>query len=104
MNALRILVAALLASAAAQAVAAERAAATAGDPTAERAASNDVEHPHALARACFGGLEDGKVVVLKAHLADGSEQTTVEGCRIGGGVTNRLPRSPTIAMGRIVIA
>lgn len=102
MKALHILVTALIASGAAQAAAG-------GPPTEaptanERAAANDAERSHAAARACFGGLEDGKLVVLKARLADGSEQTTVEGCRVGGGVTNRLPRSPTIALGQTVFA
>ena len=98
-----VLVTVLLASGVAQAAAG-------GNPPSEapaadeRAAANDAERAHAAARACFGGLEDGKLVVLKARLADGLEQTTVEGCRVGGGVTNRLPRSPTIALGQTVFA
>lgn len=98
-----LLVMALLASGVAQAAAGDSPPTEA--PTVhERAAADDAERSHAAARACFGGLEDGKLVVLKARLADGSEQTTVEGCRVGGGVTNRLPRSPTIALGQTVFA
>lgn len=96
MNTLRTFVAALLASATIQATAA-----SAAD---ESAPANTADRPQALARACFGGLEDGKVVVREAHLADASEQTTVENCRIGGGITNQMPRSPTIALGRPAFA
>lgn len=62
------------------------------------------EQPQAQARACYGGLEDGKVVVRAGHFADESAETTVERCRVGGGITGRMPRSPTIAAGRPAFA
>lgn len=65
---------------------------------------NGAEQPQAQARACYGGLEDGKVVVRAGHFADESAETTVERCRVGGGITGRLPRSPTIAAGRPAFA
>lgn len=63
-----------------------------------------IEQPQAQARACYGGLEDGKVVVRAGHFADESAETTVERCRVGGGITGRMPRSPTIAAGRPAFA
>lgn len=65
---------------------------------------NGTERPQAQARACYGGLEDGKVVVRAGHFADESAETTVERCRVGGGITGRMPRSPTIAAGRPAFA
>lgn len=65
---------------------------------------NGAEQPQAQARACYGGLEDGKVVVRAGHFADESAETTVERCRVGGGITGRMPRSPTIAAGRPAFA
>ena len=62
------------------------------------------EQPQAQARACYGGLEDGKVVVRAGRLADEFAETTVERCRVGGGITGRMPRSPTIAAGRPAFA
>ena len=62
------------------------------------------EQPQAQARACYGGLEDGKVVVRTGRLADEFAETTVERCRVGGGITGRMPRSPTIAAGRPAFA
>ena len=62
------------------------------------------EQPQAQARACYGGLEDGKVVVRAGRLADEFAETTVERCRVGGGTTGRMPRSPTIAAGRPAFA
>lgn len=63
-----------------------------------------IEQPQGQARACYGGLEDGKVVVRAGHFADESAETTVERCRVGGGITGRMPRSPTIAAGRPAFA
>ena len=64
--------------------------------------SQDAKQPQA--RACYGGLEDGKVVVRAGRLADEPAETTVERCRVGGGITGRMPRSPTIAAGRPAVA
>lgn len=65
--------------------------------------SQDAKQPRPQARACYGGLEDGKVVVRAGRLAEPAE-TTVERCRVGGGFTDRMPRSPTISAGRPAVA
>ena len=53
---------------------------------------------------CYGGLEDGKTVVRSADLADDAAQTTLKGCRLGGGAVARAPQSPTISAGGLPVA
>ena len=66
----------------------------------KRVESSDAPKAHRTARICFGGAEDGKVVVSKGQVEDGVAQTTLEGCRIGGGAHARAPQSPLLAARR----
>ena len=66
----------------------------------KRVESSDAPKAHRTARICFGGTEDGKVVVSKGQVEDGVAQTTLEGCRIGGGAHARAPQSPLLAARR----
>ena len=98
------LVALLGAFACAGASAADRAAPPKERPGEASEVLKGAEQPQAQARACYGGLEDGKVVVRAGRLVDEFAETTVERCRVGGGTTGRMPRSPTIAAGRPAFA
>ena len=53
---------------------------------------------------CYGGAEDGKTVVRSADFTDDAAQTTLVGCRIGGGAVAKAPRSPTVSAGRPTVA
>lgn len=64
------------------------------------AESSDAPKAHRTAQVCFGGAENGKVVVSKGQVEDSVVQTTLEGCRIGGGAHARAPQSPLLAARR----
>ena len=68
-------------------------------PTTEAKGKQDAEAFATPLRRCYGGLEDGKTVVRNADLADDVAQTTLKGCRLGGGAVARAPQSPTISAG-----
>ena len=103
MNTLRL--AALLATLVCASLhAAEDAGQAGAQPPPRGEVSQDAKQPQPQARACYGGLEDGKVVVRAGRLADEPAETTVERCRVGGGFTDRMPRSPTISAGRPAVA
>lgn len=63
------------------------------------AASSETPTGGARVRMCFGGLQDGKVVV-ETSVKDGSAETTKKRCGIDGGMDARAPRSPRIAARR----
>lgn len=50
------------------------------------------------ARMCFGGYEDGKVIVRRVK--DATAETTATACRIDGGSHARAPQSPILAARR----
>lgn len=50
------------------------------------------------ARMCFGGYEDGKVIVRRVK--DAAAETTATACRIDGGSHARAPQSPILAARR----
>lgn len=56
--------------------------------------------PDAPPRMCFGGYEDGKVIVAQGRVKDAAVETTATGCRIDGGSQARAPQSPLIAARR----
>ena len=62
--------------------------------------TSDAPKAHRTAQVCFGGAENGKVVVPKGQVEDSVAQTTLEGCRIGGGAHARAPQSPLLAARR----
>lgn len=53
---------------------------------------------NAPARMCFGGYEDGKVIVRRVK--DATAETTATACRIDGGSHARAPQSPILAARR----
>ena len=61
------------------------------------------EVPAKLFKRCYGGLEDGKVIVREDELTDEASQTTHRRCRIDGGSAQRAPRSPSIAASRVLV-
>ena len=60
----------------------------------------DAPAANAPARMCFGGIEDGKVVVPEGRVADAGVETTAGRCRIDGGSDARAPQSPRLAARR----
>ena len=62
--------------------------------------SNDAPRANRPARICLGGTEDEKLVVPKGQVEDSAAETTLEGCRIGGGAQARAPRSPLLVARR----
>ena len=50
------------------------------------------------ARMCFGGYEDGKVIVRRVK--DATAETTATACRIDGGSHARAPQSPILSARR----
>lgn len=62
---------------------------------AEVGAASDGNTP---ARMCFGGYEDGKVIVRRVK--DATAETTATACRIDGGSHARAPQSPILAARR----
>ena len=62
---------------------------------AEVGAASDGNAP---ARMCFGGYEDGKVIVRRVK--DAAAETTATACRIDGGSHARAPQSPILAARR----
>ena len=75
-------------------------------PAPDDSAAVDVEmdaapHPaDAPPRMCFGGYEDGKVIVAQGRVKDAAAETTATVCRIDGGSQARAPQSPLIAARR----
>ena len=74
------------------------------EPAAKAGSTQDAGMFVAPRRRCYGGLEDGKTVVRSADLADDAAQTTLKGCRLGGGAVARAPQSPTISAGGLPVA
>ena len=66
----------------------------------QAAVSNDAPRANRPARICLGGTEDEKLVVPKGQVEDSAAETTLEGCRIGGGAQARAPRSPLLVARR----
>ncbi len=64
---------------------------------AEIGAASDGNVP---ARMCFGGYEDGKVIVPQGRVKDATAETTATACRIDGGSHARAPQSPILAARR----
>ena len=64
---------------------------------AEVGAASDGNTP---ARMCFGGYEDGKVIVPQGRVKDAAAETTATACRIDGGSHARAPQSPILAARR----
>ncbi len=59
--------------------------------------------PRSLVRRCYGGLEDGKVIVREGQVVDNAVETTLNGCQVDGGAAARAPQSPTISAGRLIV-
>lgn len=76
-------------------------------PPAEEDAGHIVEIAPAEAnmptRMCFGGYEDGKVIVTPGRIQDAALETTAEACRIDGGSDARAPQSPLVAARRFAM-
>lgn len=64
---------------------------------AEVGTASDANTP---ARMCFGGYEDGKVIVPQGRVKDAAAETTATACRIDGGSHARAPQSPILAARR----
>ena len=54
-------------------------------------------------RMCFGGYEDGKVIVTQGRIQDAALETTAQACRIDGGSDARAPQSPLLAARRFAV-
>lgn len=70
---------------------------------ADTGASASTDVPVKPFQRCYGGLEDGKVILREDELTDDASQTTQRRCRIDGGSVQRAPRSPSIAASRMVV-
>jgi len=62
--------------------------------------ASDVETPP---RMCFGGYEDGKIVVSQGRVRDATVETTAKACRIDGGSDARAPQSPLLTARRFAV-
>lgn len=74
----------------------------------EETASVDVDlgaaaDAQAPTRMCFGGYEDGKIIVSQGRVKDAAAETTAKTCRIDGGSDARAPQSPLIAARRFAV-
>ena len=76
-----------------------------GATAAERApATQSNSAPVVPVRVCYGGLEDGKIIVRSEQAGNNAAKTTLNVCRINGGSIVRAPQSPTLAAKRDTIA
>ena len=69
-------------------------------PVAKEDAAPAAATEGAPTRMCFGGYEDGKVIVTKDQIQDAALETTAQACRIDGGADARAPQSPVLATRR----
>lgn len=54
-------------------------------------------------RMCFGGYEDGKIIVSQGRVKNAVVETTAKTCRIDGGSSARAPQSPLLAARRFAV-
>ena len=52
---------------------------------------------------CFGGYEDGKIIVSQGRVKNATVETTAKTCRIDGGSSARAPQSPLLAARRFAV-
>lgn len=74
-------------------------------PAQEKTASVDADigaasDENAPSRMCFGGYEDGKVIVPQGRVKEAGAETTATACRIDGGSDARAPQSPLLSARR----
>ena len=60
-------------------------------PASEAGSEAQVEHSDNL---CFGGLEDGKIIVGEEYLKNPYKETTRLGCEVDGGAPVTMPDLP----------
>ena len=64
-----------------------------GDPR-SAGAETDVKAQNESDNLCFGGLEDGKIIVGEQFLQNPYRQTTRLGCEVDGGAPATMPDLP----------